>query len=128
MQEKGHDFNELTNLLDTDRLENEGKFIQFLKDANITISNTQNVTEHVKRNGKAFINLGKSASSLIEIDQILKRAGNSSNMETDLKALVDNFSKLGEYQKKYDKGGDLETSQTINLDKPVTRWSELVWL
>ena len=36
--------------------------------ANITTTNTDNMTKKIKRNGKALINFGKSASSIMEID------------------------------------------------------------
>ena len=69
-----------------------------MNDANITIPNPENVTENLKRNGKALVNFGKSASSIMEIEKILKRAGNSSDIKMDLKALFENFSKLEKYQ------------------------------
>ena len=125
MKEKGHDYNELTNLLDSDQIEHEVKFIKFLEDANITIPNTENVT-HLKRNGKSLINFGKSATSLMEIDQVLRRAGNNSNMQADLKALIENFSKLKEYKKEYDEVGVLGTGQSPKMDSPVARSSDWV--
>ena len=60
----------------------------------------KNVTEHFKRNGRAFLDVGKSAASIMDIGQILTRAKNGSDHETESKALAEIASKLKKFQKK----------------------------